>query len=140
MVAMADCKDDHVHIKTSRGSAVFSVEIADDPLERARGLMFRESLSRTDGMLFVFPKAAPRSFWMMNTLIPLDIIFFDAAGQLVSISENAEPKTLTPRESTGSSQYVLEIQGGLAARLGIGAGSQLSHPALGAENSHICGE
>ena len=140
MSALADCDLNHVHIESVRGVAVFVVEIADDPQERARGLMFRESLARTDGMLFIFSDSAPRSFWMMNTLIPLDIIFFDENGQLVSIEENAEPQTLTPRESTGPAKYVLEIQGGLAARLGLGAGSQLSHPALGAENSHICGE
>lgn len=115
-----------------QGSSVlrFQVEVADDEAERARGLMFREAMPRFDGMLFVYDKPEPVAFWMKNTLIPLDMLFFGADGRLVSVHENAVPGDLTPIPGGDAIQYVLEINGGAARRLGIAPGAELRHPVL----------
>lgn len=106
----------------------FTVEIADTPDTRALGLMFREQLGEEQGMLFVFDRAAPRSFWMKNTRIPLDIMYFDEQLQLVSVSENTPP-CRTSRcpgyPSEGPAQYVLELNAGKAAELGVTSGDRL---------------
>lgn len=112
------------------GSARFAVEIADDAEERARGLMFRPALPASAGMLFVYDRPHPAAFWMKNTLIPLDIIFFDAAGRAVTVHENAMPGDETPIPGGDAVQYVLEIQGGLARKLGLKPGAELRSPYL----------
>ncbi len=81
-------------------------------------------------MLFVYDRERPVSFWMKNTLIPLDMIFADAEGRVVAIHENAIPHDETPIPSGAPSQYVLEINGGLASTLGIEVGSEMQHPAI----------
>lgn len=117
--------------------ATFSVEIADDAAEREQGLMRRRALPKGAGMLFVYPSERPVAFWMHDTLIPLDIIFLDGTGRVISVHGNARPLDDTPIPSQGAAQYVLEINGGLAGRLGIGAGSVLSHPAVAAGRAAI---
>lgn len=107
----------------------FRVEIVATPETRARGLMFRKKLARDEGMLFVYPEPAPASFWMRNTLIPLDIIFADARGEILNIIE-ARPLDETPLPSAGPTQFVLEIRGGLAAELGVGPGDRIVSPAM----------
>ena len=124
----ADCPTDRVQLSGPWGKAQFAVELALTPEDRARGLMARPTLPRGAGMLFVFSDAAPRSFWMKNTLIPLDILYFDAGGRFVSAAENAVPGDLTSLPSNGPAQFVLEINGGMVAQLGIGLGTILSHP------------
>ena len=106
------------------------MELADDPAERSRGLMFREELAPMSGMLFVYEDAARRAFWMKNTLIPLDMIFADAAGRVVKVHPEAIPHDETPVPSGQPAQFVLEIAGGLAERLGLVAGAELRHPAI----------
>ena len=101
------------------GPVTFEVEIADSPEERTRGLMFRQSLPADAGMLFLYPVEQPLSFWMKDTLIPLDMIFIRADRTILGIVENAEPQTLTFRSVPGLSQFVLEVNGGLAADRGI---------------------
>ena len=128
--AMAACADDQVQLRGDWGSARFDVEIADSAEERALGLMHRESLPMRAGMLFIYPREGTLSFWMQNTLIPLDIIYFDATGAWVSVVAEAVPLDETPRPSEGPAQYVLEINGGLADRFGMGPGTQLRHPAI----------
>jgi len=108
-----------------KARAVITVEIADTPATRERGLMNRRELAADAGMLFVFPVAVQASFWMKNTPIPLDMVFADSAGRIIGIVENAEPFSQRPREVQGLSQYVLEVNGGGAARLGIRAGDRL---------------
>ena len=76
-------------------------------------------------MLFLFEKPAQLMFWMKNTLIPLDMIFIGADRRIVGIVENAEPQTTTGRRVEGPSQYVLEINGGFAAKLGVTAGGEV---------------
>jgi len=119
-----------LEIASSRGPQRFQVEIADDDAERARGLMFRTSLAPDRGMLFIFEQAGEQSFWMKNTLIPLDIIFIGADGRILNIVAEATPKTLTPRWSAGEAQFVLELRGGEAARRGIAPGDRVRHRAI----------
>ena len=106
----------------------FMVELALTPEDQALGLMFRDAMPADRGMLFIFPDQRMRSFWMKNTRIPLDILYFDEQLRLVSVSENAKP-CRTPRctsyPSTGPARYVLELNAGQAARLGVQPGDEL---------------
>ena len=115
-----------VTISASSGEVTFQSEIADSPTERNKGLMFREQMGEHEGMIFLFPDEQPRSFWMRNTLIPLDMIFVRADRTILGIVENAEPKTDTSRAVEGSSQFVLEINGGQSQKLGIAAGQTVT--------------
>jgi hypothetical protein len=115
-----------VSIAAAPEAVTFQAEIADDPSERQKGLMFRTSMDEHDGMLFLFPDETQRSFWMRNTLIPLDMIFIRADRTILGVVENAEPRTDTSRSVPGGSQFVLEINGGLSARLGIAAGQAVT--------------
>lgn len=90
------------------------IEIADDDYERETGLMHRSSLKQSQGMLFVFEQEEQRGFYMKNTLIPLDLIYLNKEGVIVSFAENAKPEDLTTLPSNVPAQYVLEINGGLA--------------------------
>jgi hypothetical protein len=127
--AGAACRADQVELRLpSGGSARFAVEIADDPAEMARGLMNRARLATSAGMLFVYPQPRRVSFWMENTLIPLDMIFADATGTVTRVHPEAVPLDRTPIDGGDGVQYVLEINGGLAAALRIGPGAVLRHP------------
>lgn len=123
----AECRPNQVDLRGNWGQTSFKVEIADDEAERAQGLMFRESLARGAGMLFVYPKPQRAAFWMKNTLIPLDIIFLDQTGQVIRIQANAVPGDLTPLPGGDNVFAVLEINGGLAARYGISVGTEMRH-------------
>lgn len=108
----------------------FNVELADDDNSRALGLMYREQMADGDGMLFIFPDSQIRAFWMQNTLIPLDILYFDHNKKLVSISENTPPcKNTTTRcpsyPSEKPAKYVLEINAGLSQKYEFKAGDEL---------------
>jgi hypothetical protein len=96
-----------------------AIEIADTDSARARGMMDRRSLTTRQGMLFTFPDAAPRSFWMANTPVPLDIIFVDADSQVVNIAERTTPLSRERVESTGPAQYVVEVRAGFSDRFGL---------------------
>ena len=98
------------------------VSLARTDVERQRGLMYVQNLAPDDGMLFLFDEDSVLSFWMKNTLIPLDMIFIGADRRIVGIVANAEPQTETSRSVGVPSQYVLEIGGGLSGQLGIRAG------------------
>jgi uncharacterized protein len=127
MAAAAKCQPDQLELRWPGGQARFHVEIADDADERARGLMFRESMARSAGMLFVYEHPQHAAFWMKNTLIPLDMIFADAQGRVTSVHSNAIPQDLTAIDGGAGVKYVLEINGGLAQRLGISAGAEMRH-------------
>ena len=102
------------------------VEIAADPETRARGLMFRPSLSDDRGMLFLFPATDVQSFWMKDTLIPLDIVWLDEQGRVVDIEANVPPCKADPCPSytpDGPAVYVLEIAAGEASRHGLAPGA-----------------
>src|SRR5690606_21929232 len=111
----------------------FTVEIADDDAERARGLMFREELAPDAGMLFDFVDERPVAFWMQNTLIPLDMLFIKADGTIARVHAEAVPMDQTSIPSGEPVRFVLEIAGGRAAELGIVAGDTLEHARVGAE-------
>jgi hypothetical protein len=103
------------------------VEIADDAPEREKGLMFRDRLALDTGMLFIFPQEQMLGFWMKNTLIPLDVIYFDANGDFVSFQE-MEPCTSDPcpmYSSFAAAQYALEVPRGYAKEHGVGIGWRL---------------
>ncbi|WGM38867.1 DUF192 domain-containing protein [Caulobacter sp. NIBR1757] len=114
-------------VTTASGPVKFQVEIADDETERQNGLMWRESLAPDRGMLFDFKEEAQRSFWMKNTLIPLDILYIAADGTVVSIAQLTTPKSEAPIPSHGAALGVLEIAGGRAGELGIKPGDKVSH-------------
>ena len=106
----------------------FSVELADTQDKRALGLMFRDSMPDDHGMLFVFPGETRRSFWMKNTRIPLDIFYFDSNLTLVSVAENTPPcrsPECPTYPSDGPAKYVLELNAGKAAELGVKTGDVL---------------
>jgi hypothetical protein len=130
--AFAACTPDVVDIRGTFGQARFSVEVADTGEERAQGLMFRESLPKSGGMLFVYGAPQRASFWMKNTLIPLDMIFADPTGRVTRVHSNAIPQDTTPIDGGEGVLTVLEINGGLAAQLGIGPGAELRHPSIDA--------
>ncbi len=124
--AHAECAPDAVHLRSSAGAVVrFSVEMADDEQERELGLMNRPELASSSAMLFVYPAPKHAWFWMKNTLIPLDMIFADATGLVTKVHSNAVPLDETPIDGGDGVTYVLEINGGLAARMGIVRGSVL---------------
>lgn len=121
------CRIDRVDLRGDWGVASFSVELADTEQERALGLMFRDSMPRSAGMLFVYDRPTTAAFWMKNTYIPLDIIFTDETGMVTSVHSDAKPLDLTPIPGGDRVFAVLEINAGLARDYGISAGTQLRH-------------
>lgn len=103
----------------------YIVELAETRPQQAQGMMFRNELADTRGMLFPFTEERMASFWMKNTVIPLDIIFIRADGTIENIGENAVPYSLESVESTGPVTAVLELRGGLTGELGIKAGDRV---------------
>ena len=128
--AFGGCSETQAEFRWDGGAARFAVEVADDVAERAEGLMFREKLPASAGMLFIYERPQPVAFWMKNTLIPLDMIFIGADGRVGRVHARAVPGDLTPIPGPDDTLMVLEIGGGLAARLGLGEGAELRHPAL----------
>lgn len=131
------CAPDRVAIRVGPDRALtFRIELADTAESRARGLMYRRSVPQGTGMLFVYPTPQPVSFWMRNTLIPLDLVFADRTGMIRHIHHDARPldETPIPGAAIGDPNpdrlVVLEIAGGEAARLGLHAGQPLAHPVL----------
>ncbi|MGR3660869.1 MAG: DUF192 domain-containing protein [Paracoccaceae bacterium] len=124
----AACSETSVDLRGYWGQARFSIEVADDYDERAVGLMNREKMSMSAGMLFVYDEPQHVSFWMRNTLIPLDMIFVDQTGVITRIHSKAIPLDETPIDGGLDVLMVLEINGGLAKSMGIDVGSQLRHP------------
>ena len=121
----------HVTLHDAYGGAHrLEVEIAADDDSRERGLMWRTSLAPGTGMLFVFPGEAEHSFWMKNTLIPLDMLFIGADGRIVGIVQNAEPQSLDTRDVGAPSQYVLELPGGWTMKNGVRSGSKVEFEGL----------
>ena len=102
-----------------------TVEIAAQDGERQKGLMFRERMADDEGMLFLFATERYNSFWMHNTLIPLDMFFIDSDWNVVGVVENATPLTDDPRRVDRMSRYVLEVNAGFARRYGLGAGARV---------------
>jgi hypothetical protein len=123
--AFAACAPDAVELRWKGGQARFTVNVADSEAERARGLMFRDHMAASAGMLFVYDTPEHAYYWMKNTLIPLDMVFADATGRVTTVHSNAVPGDLTPIDGGEGVAYVLEINGGLAARMGIVPGAEM---------------
>ena len=104
------------------GGVTISAEVADDAAERRVGLMGRQSLPKNHGMLFVYPDQAVRSFWMKNTLIPLDMLFLDTDGKIIAIARNTVPGSLRSIGPGVPVKAVLELNGGRSEALGIEPG------------------
>ena len=117
-------------VNAQGGAHTFQVEIADDPAERARGLMFRREMAEDAGMLFDFRADAPASFWMRNTFISLDMLFIEADGTIESIAKRTTPLSERSVRSQGPVRFVLEINGGLSDALGIAPGDVVTGPAI----------
>ena len=105
----------------------FNIELADSKEERRQGLMFREKMDAGKGMLFIFDKQGFYSFWMKNTLIPLDIIWINEDKKVVVISKNAQPcapdecVSINPKKEA---RYVLELNAGIADKIGLKIGDK----------------
>ena len=115
-------------IAISIGSERFDAELAQDDATRTRGLMFRTALGKRDAMLFVFDEEQPLAFWMKNTHIALDILYFDAAGTLVSAQRDVPPCRVARcpvYPSERAARFVVEVAAGTSTRLGIRKGAQL---------------
>ncbi len=101
------------------------VEIAENELERTKGLMYRTSLPESAGMLFIFDDAREHSFWMKNTSISLDIIYADRDKKIISIHKNTRPFSEGSIPSNGNAQYVVEVNAGFTDHYGIRAGDRI---------------
>ena len=124
------CDPGTLDIRSDAGSVRFGVEVVDTVEERAVGLMNRPELAQFAGMLFVYPSPQSVSFWMKNTMIPLDMVFADETGTVQRIHAEAIPYDLTGIPGGPGIQYVLEINGGLAEDLGLAPGAEIRHPAI----------
>jgi uncharacterized protein len=119
---------DSLEIVTATGRHAFQVEIANNDATRERGLMDRRYMAPDHGMLFEFDRAEPVAFWMKNTYIPLDMIFIAPSGVVTHIAANAEPLSERVIPSGGPSIGVLEVNGGVAASIGVKVGDRVRHP------------
>jgi uncharacterized membrane protein (UPF0127 family) len=125
-LATSDSQSDSTLIIATRDAQHrFTIEIARTPDEMERGLMFRDRLPPDHGMLFLYEDDRRVSFWMKNTLIPLDIIFIRPDGTIARIAANTTPMSLEPIPSLEPVSAVLEIAGGRAAELGISEGDRV---------------
>lgn len=120
--------DKKIILQTSRGDVKLTVDVADTEGKRERGLMDRKKLEEGKGMWFIFEEEAERRFWMKNTLIPLDVIFFNKEKQAVYIVENMElcknPQCIT-YPSGSPAMYALEVRGGFVKAYGVKVGDKV---------------
>ena len=126
-VSAEQTKKIEVQIVNLQGvSHLFQLELAHTPKTRAKGLMHRQHLAENGGMLFIWPDTATRLFWMKNTPVSLDMLFFDQTGRLVYLHPSAVPYSLQTISSLQPVKYVAEIRGGYAQRHAIEAGAYLN--------------
>jgi uncharacterized membrane protein (UPF0127 family) len=124
--ACDNSKGPKVVIKNSQGKETrITVEIADTPEAREKGLMFREEMPENHGMLFLMPEESIQVFWMKNTPLPLDMLFIDHDWKIVGTIENATPYSTDPLSINKPSLYVLEVNGGFCSRHGINKGDSV---------------
>jgi len=118
-------------IDTAGGARHFTIELALTPAQQEQGLMYRHSLAPDAGMLFVFPEVQTATFWMKNTLIPLDMLFISADGHVADIHELAVPMSEANINSKVPVKAVLELNGGTVQRLGIKDGDLVHQSTFG---------
>ena len=133
--ATAACSADNVGVlHTAKGDFKFNLEIADTPAQREKGLMFRTELAPDAGMLFDYHQEQQASFWMQNTLIPLDMVFIAADGTVKTVHVNARPLDTTPIPSEVPIRFVLEIAGGRSQEIGLKVGDKFEQDRVGKPN------
>ncbi len=120
-----------VTVVSSTGEHTFHVDIADDAAEQRRGLMYRREMAADAGMLFLYDEEEPLSYWMRNTYIPLDIIYIDQTGRIVSIARDTTPLSERSIPSAGPAIAVLEVNAGISDEFGFVDGDQVRHPFFG---------
>ena len=125
VLSTAAARAEPLVIHTGGSAYKFEVEVVTTPDTRAQGLMFRKSMAANAGMLFIYPGEQAVSFWMKNTLIPLDMLFLKADGSIAHIAHNAVPMDETPIDSGAAVKAVLEVNGGTANALGIKEGDRV---------------
>lgn len=113
-------------LKQSDTIQTVDIEIADNEYERSTGLMYRESMEEHQGMLFIYPDEAPRSFYMKNTYIPLDIIFYGKDSTVVSFQKDAKPRDETSLPSNAPAQFILELNAGKVDQWNIQVGDKMA--------------
>jgi uncharacterized membrane protein (UPF0127 family) len=121
----AELPRDVVLVEAGASQYRFEVEIADDPVERAEGLMYRRSLADNAGMLFLYPKPQPVEFWMKNTPLSLDIVFVREDGTIAHIAESTTPMSEQLIPSGEPVRAVLEVKAGTMRQLGVTVGDRL---------------
>lgn len=122
-------KEGELQLKKASNDSVIAnldIEIADNEFETQTGLMYRESMKSNRGMLFVFPDSRPRSFYMKNTRISLDLIYIDTNKTVVSFQENAQPLDESSLPSNAAAKYVLEVNAGLVKQWRLEVGDKMS--------------
>jgi uncharacterized protein len=119
-------------VEAANGQFEFLVEMAVNPTQRSQGLMFRESLDEDRGMLFDFGRSQRAAMWMRNTYVPLDMLFIDAHGQITQIAADTQPLSDAVIASREPVRAVLELRGGVSAKLGIRPGDRVIHPMFSA--------
>jgi uncharacterized protein len=126
--AQATFPKSELTINTDNASYDFNIELAIDDSHREYGLMFRTEMPEMNGMLFIYDEMRNVSMWMKNTFISLDIVFIDEVGKITNIAESQQPRSLSLIRSGGEVKAVLELNGGLAKKLGIEVGDQINYP------------
>ena len=122
-------KEGELQLKKASNDSVLvklDIEIADNDFETQTGLMYRESMKANRGMLFIFPDSRPRSFYMKNTKIALDLIYLDESKTIVSFQENAKPLDESSLPSNAAAKYVLEVNAGLVKQWQLEVGDNMS--------------
>ena len=114
-----------VYVESPQGEVAVNVEVVATEAKIERGLMYRQAMALDAGMLFMMGMEKDWSFWMRNTLIPLDMLFIGKDKRVVGIVENAEPKTETLRKVGAPSFYVLEVNGGWSKQHQVVAGAKV---------------
>lgn len=133
--AAGTCRPDQLEFRGAQGLSRFAVELAVTEPQREHGLMDRRQMPESAGMLFVYDRPVHARFWMKDTLLPLDMIFVDPAGRVLRVAANARPMDQTIIDGGEGVQFVVEINGGLAARLGIAPGSEMRSPEISQERA-----
>ena len=106
--------------------SMIDIEIADDDTRRATGLMYRNKLEENQGMFFIFPSENYQSFWMRNTVLPLDILFVNSKNEIVTIHKNTVPFDESSYPSTKPAKYVVEVNAGFTDKYNIEVGDKIS--------------
>ncbi len=121
-------KDGELTFADSSGTVItkINIQVANTEYDRELGLMFRKTMDENQGMLFIFPDVQARSFWMRNTLIPLDMLFVDSTKTVLNIAKNTTPLSDVSYPSSGPAKYVVEVNGGFCDRHNLTAGAKVN--------------